>query len=68
MSHPSPYVHRWPRARGGSEALVADCVSGVPAAHALGAAMGELARALQHEHASSSARWPGRSPAMPLCW
>jgi len=34
---------------------VADCVSGVPAAHALGAAMGELARALQHEHASEHA-------------
>ncbi len=34
---------------------MADCVSGVPAAHALGAAMGELARALQHEHASEHA-------------
>jgi len=43
------------RGRGGSEALVADCVSGVPAPHALGAAMGELARTLQHEHASEHA-------------
>jgi len=34
---------------------VADCVSGVPAARALGAAMGELARTLQHEHASEHA-------------
>ncbi len=41
--------------RGGSEALVADCVSGVPAPHALGAAMGELARTLPHEHASEHA-------------
>ena len=43
------------RGRGGSEALVADCVSGVPAPHALGAAMGELARTLQHEHSSEHA-------------
>jgi len=34
---------------------VGDCVSGVPAPHALGAAMGELARTLQHEHASEDA-------------
>ncbi len=34
---------------------MADCVSGVPAARALGAAMGELARTLQHEHASEHA-------------
>jgi len=34
---------------------VGDCVSGVPAPHALGAAMGELARALPHEHASEDA-------------
>jgi len=34
---------------------VADCVSGVPAPHALGAAMGELARTLQHEHSSEHA-------------
>ena len=32
-----------------------ECVSGMPAAHSLGAAMGELARALQHEHASEHA-------------
>jgi len=43
------------RGRGGSEAPVADCVSGMPAAHALGAAMSELARTLQHEHASEHA-------------
>jgi len=34
---------------------VGECVSGMPAAHSLGAAMGELARALQHEHASEHA-------------
>ncbi len=34
---------------------MADCGSGRPAAHALGAAMSELARTLQHEHASEHA-------------